>query len=266
MNKELFLELLSEEVKSYKSLLETSDGEWIIKGFIDVNKNIYSITNDTKVISKIVEIILVPHLISFAARNGMTVEFPSAQNFYPDITFKDSDGNIYALDFKSSFYSDSRSCGFTLGSYWGYFRQRDKKKNTDYPYGEYKCHLILGILYKQSAEIIHEGSIYKVSELAAIKSVIRDFTFFVQPKWKIASDRTGSGNTRNIGSVIGLDNLVNGNGTFALLGEEVFDDYWMNFYNASDARSAGIGKPNYTNLSTYKEFLASKQDLLKKLE
>ena len=95
MNKELFLELLSEEVKSYKSLLETSDGEWIIKGFIDVNKNIYSITNDTKVISKIVEIILVPHLISFAARNGMTVEFPSAQNFYPDITFKDSDGNIY---------------------------------------------------------------------------------------------------------------------------------------------------------------------------
>ena len=123
----------------------------------------------------------------------------------------------------------------------------------------------MGILYKQSAEIIHEGSIYKVSELAAIKSVIRDFTFFVQPKWKIASDRTGSGNTRNIGSVIGLDNLVNGNGTFALLGEEVFDDYWMNFYNASDARSAGIGKPNYTNLSTYKEFLASKQDLLKKL-
>ena len=53
MNKQEFQEILSEEVKSYKALLETKDNEWIVKGFIDVNKNVYAITNDTKVVSKI---------------------------------------------------------------------------------------------------------------------------------------------------------------------------------------------------------------------
>ena len=31
------------------------------------------------------------------------------------------------------------------------------------------------------------------------KSVIHDFQFFVQPKYKIAKDQPGSGNTKNIG-------------------------------------------------------------------
>ena len=266
MDKATFQRLLTEEVQTYKSLIETNGGDWIVKGFIDVNKNIYTITNDTKVVSKIIEIILIPRLNDFATRNGMTIELPSAQNFYPDITFKDSEGSLYALDFKSSFYTDKRSCGFTLGSYWGYFRQRDKKKNTDYPYKEYKCHLVLGILYRQSAEIERERCSYNIEDLDTIKSVIRDFTFFVQPKWKIPSDRPGSGNTRNIGSVLGLDNLINGNGVFSELGEEVFDDYWINFFNAADARNAGIEKPYYTNISTYKEYLKNKQNLLKKLQ
>lgn len=266
MNKDTFLQLLTEEVKTYKSLLETDCGDWIVKGFIDINKNVYTITNDTKVVSKIIEIILIPRLNDFAARHGMSIELPSAQNFYPDIVFKDAEGNLYAVDFKSSFYADGRACGFTLGSYWGYFRQRDKKKNTDYPYNDYKCHLVLGILYKQSAKIENEKNSYSIEELDTIKSVIRDFTFFVQPKWKIASDCPGSGNTRNIGSVSGLDNLVNGRGIFSELGEDVFDDYWMNFFNTVDARSAGMEKAHYTNISTYKEYLKNQQDLLKKLE
>lgn len=266
MNENTFQRLLTEEVASYKSLLETDCGDWIVKGFIDTNKNIYTLTNDTKVVSKVIEIILIPRLYDFAARHGMLMELPSAQNFYPDVTFKDEEGNLYALDFKSSFYADGRLCGFTLGSYWGYFRQRDKKKNTDYPYNDYKCHLVLGILYRQSAGIKNEKSIYGVDEINTIQSVIRDFTFFVQPKWKIASDRPGSGNTRNIGSVLGLENLVNGKGVFSELGEDVFDDYWMNFFNVADAHGSGLEKPHYTNISTYKEYLKSRQDLLKKLE
>lgn len=265
MDKELFQQLLTEEVNTYKSRLETNDGEWIVKGFIDVNKNIYTITNDTKVVSKIIEIILIPRLNDFAVRHGMTIELPSAQNFYPDITFKDSEGNLFALDFKSSFYSDERSGGFTLGSYWGYFRHRDKKKNTDYPYNDYKCHLVLGILYKQSRDASNEKRMYEIENLDTMKSVIRDFTFFVQPKWKIASDRPGSGNTRNIGSVFGIDNLINGKGTFSELGEAVFDDYWMNFFNTTDAHNAGLEKPHYTNILTYKKFLISRQELLKKM-
>ena len=95
MDKETFQTLLTKEVESYKSLLETKNNDWIVKGFIDVNKNVYTITNDTKVVSKIIEIILIPHLDAFAKKNGMTLELPSAQNYYPDLTFKDGDGNLF---------------------------------------------------------------------------------------------------------------------------------------------------------------------------
>lgn len=60
MNNEQFFFLLSEEVKTYKAFLETDSHDWIVKGFIDVDKNIYTITNDKKVISKIIEILLIP--------------------------------------------------------------------------------------------------------------------------------------------------------------------------------------------------------------
>ena len=73
---------------------------------------------------------------------------------------------------------------------------------------------------------------------------IEHFIFFVQPKWKIACDRPGSGNTRNIGGVTDIDKLTKGEGPFARLGEGIFDHYWMNFYNTADATRAGIGKPH----------------------
>lgn len=145
MNSKAFFKLLTKEVKTYKQYLETDSEDWIVKGFIDVDKNIYTITNDTKVVSKIIEILLIPKLELFAKRNGLRLELPSKQNYYPDLTFIDDKGNLFAVDFKSSYYDDDKINGLTLGSYWGYFRQRDIKKNTDYPYGEYKCHLVLGM-------------------------------------------------------------------------------------------------------------------------
>lgn len=266
MDKNKFQKLLTEEVKSYKNLLEMDNNDWIVKGFIDVNKNVYTITNDTKVVSKIIEIILTPRLEAFAKKNRMTLELPSAQNYYPDLTFKDEKGNLFAVDFKSSYYGDDNKVnGLTLGSYWGYFRNRDSKKNTDYPYNDYKCHLVLGMLYKQSVVDTNEKNVYSIDELKAIKSVIEHFIFFVQPKWKIASDRAGSGNTRNIGGIVEIDNLVAGKGPFSDLGEDVFDDYWMNYFNAADARNAGIGAPRYHNLATYKEYLDKQQNINKKL-
>ena len=267
MDKNKFQNLLVEEVKSYKKLLETENNDWIIKGFIDVNKNIYTITNDTKVISKIIEIILIPKLDAFAKRYGLVLEVPSAQNYYPDLTFKDKAGNVFAVDFKSSYYNDNKRVnGLTLGSYWGYFRNRDIKKNTDYPYGDYKCHLVLGVLYKQNVVAGNNKDVYRVDDLNVIKSVIENFIFFVQPKWKIASDSPGSGNTRNIGGVVDIDKLIKGKGVFAELGEDVFNHYWMNFYNTADAKNAGIGKPHYNNLETYQKYLKKEQKILLKLK
>ena len=48
-------------------------------------------------------------------------------------------------------------------------------------------------------------------------------------KWKIASDRRGSGNTANIGSINRIESIVSGEGMFSKLGEKWFDDYWMNY-------------------------------------
>lgn len=266
MTKEHFLQLLTEEAKTYKSFLETESHDWIVKGFIDVDKNVYTITNDSKVVSKIIEILLIPKLLLFAERNELELELPSKQNFYPDLTFKDKEGHLFAVDFKSSYYDGESVNGLTLGSYWGYFRERDALKSMDHTYNSYSSHTVLGMLYKQSTIKSDERTVYSVDELSIIHSVIENFIFFVQPKWKIANDIPGSGNTRNIGGITNIRKLQNGQGPFAGLGEDVFDDYWMGYFNKADARTAGIGTPRYNNLTTYKAYLRSQNKLLDKLK
>lgn len=56
MDKETFFKLLREAVGSFDKAISTEDGNWVVKGFIDVYKNIYTISTDTKVISKIIEL------------------------------------------------------------------------------------------------------------------------------------------------------------------------------------------------------------------
>ena len=266
MTKEDFFYLLTEEVKTYKDFLETDSKDWIVKGFIDIDKNVYTITNDTKVVSKIIEILLIHKLERFAHAHGLELELPSKQNFYPDLTFKDQEGHLFAVDFKSSYYDGGSVNGLTLGSYWGYFRDRDTIKNMDYTYNSYSSHTVLGMLYKQSRMGQNGRNVYSVDELEIIHSVIENFIFFVQPKWKIANDIPGSGNTRNIGGITNIESLINGEGPFAKLGEEVFDDYWKGYFNKVDARTAGIGVPHYHNLKTYKEYLKNQAEKLIKLQ
>ena len=71
-----------------------------------------------------------------------------------------------------------------------------------------------------------------MGELRSIVSVVRDFQFFVCEKWEIASDRSGSGNTANIGSITRIEDILSGNGMFKQLGEkwfdEVLDKLWQN--------------------------------------
>ena len=74
MTKEEFFDLLTEEVKTYKDYLETDSEDWIVKGFIDIDRNVYTITNDTKVVSKIIEILLIPKLDKFAKERGLELK------------------------------------------------------------------------------------------------------------------------------------------------------------------------------------------------
>ena len=223
---------LSEGLSDHVS---TSDGQWTVKGFIDTLKNVYTISSDTKVISKILEINLFPRIRDFAEQERYTIVLAEHQNYYPDISLvsKDDESIKYALDLKTTYRVPQKPwlCnGFTLGSHGKYFRERTSTKNIQFPYGSYMGHFCLGVIYDRLDHArIDETSSHTIGELHSITSVISNIRFFVAEKWKIAGDKGGSGNTANIGSIQRIEDLLAENGMFANLGEEWFDDYWMNF-------------------------------------
>ena len=61
-------------------LVSTDNGDWTVKGFIDIYKTIYTISVDTKVISKIVELMVFPVFVKFANENDYEMVLSSYQN------------------------------------------------------------------------------------------------------------------------------------------------------------------------------------------
>ncbi len=253
--KKRFRDQLLKHVDLLNSAVSTKSGDWIVKGFIDIAKNIYTISVDTKVISKIMELILFPKICRFAEENSYKIFLSKEQNFYPDISLLDKKGNLFAVDIKSTYRKNSKNVnGMTLGAFTGYFRDRKSTKNISFPYEKYIGHFMLGIIYSRSNKEINERKRYRLNELKNIPSVIKDFTFFVQEKYRIASTRPGSGNTKNIGSVTKVNELIHGRGPFAELGEQVFDDYWMYYLTKDMAKAVDLKKAPYKNLKEYKEY------------
>ncbi|MFN8289528.1 MAG: type II restriction endonuclease [Chitinophagaceae bacterium] len=263
MTRDELLVALQKEVAGYNQIIATDKGDWIVKGFIDIYKNIYTITIDTKVVSKVMEILLIPAFQKFAEKNDLKLVLPPQQNFYPDLTFiSNKTGLKFAVDIKSTFKDTAKKIkSMTLGAFTGYFRNRTSTKNTLFPYGEYSGHFVLGVIYSQIEKKPDEKTIYTLDELESIESVIRDFQFFVQPKYKIASASPGSGNTKNIGSTNVISKLVKGEGVFSTLGEDVYDDYWMYYLTKDMAKALEIPRP-YTNLKSYLEYKQKGVDVL----
>lgn len=235
----------------------TQNDEWTIRGFIDIFKNVYTVSADTKVVSKILELHLFPHFLSFAERIGYKIELASHQNWYPDLTFiaKSNADVKFAVDLKTTYRDEAHPgfCnGFTLGSHGKYFVDRTSKKNIQYPYGQYSGHFCVGVIYSRAEPPLEEElHPYSVDEVASIPAVIRSLTFFAEEKWKIAGDKGGSGNTANIGSVLYIPDILNGNGVFAKAGEAYFDDYWANYGKLEIADELGGRK----KLSSFSEYL-----------
>lgn len=50
--------------------LQTEDGLWTLRGFIDTARQIYSLGKDTKVISKALELMLLPPVTRFWEDHG----------------------------------------------------------------------------------------------------------------------------------------------------------------------------------------------------
>jgi len=251
LSTEQFRQSLLAHFNEFRRTLATDDGDWVVKGFIDVYRTIYTISVDTKVVSKIIELMLFPVISRFAAEHGYRMVLSEYQNHYPDISLIAPDETKIALDLKSTYRTGTGTVnGFTLGAFTGYFRQRKSTKNITFPFEQYAGHFVLGIIYTRSDEAIDERRVYKLDDLQDIVSVVKDFTFILQEKWRIAGERPGSGNTKNIGSVRDIQALVDGNGPFTPYGEEVFDDYWMN-YLTKDMAQAIDSEVLYQNLQEY---------------
>jgi len=250
-----FQKNLLKHTEDFRKVLATPSGDWSVKGFIDITKNIYTISVDTKVISKIIELMMFPVLQKFAKDNKFKMILSSEQNHYPDVTFITKSRQKIALDLKSTYRKTKDVVsGFTLGAFTGYFRFRDSSKNITFPYKEYSKHYILGIIYTKQKKPIDENKVYSIDDLEEILSVVKDFDFLVQEKYKIAKDRPGSGNTKNIGSCVKISELKEGIGPFSKIGIKVFDDFWMNYMTTEMARTAKLRKPPYTNLKEYLKY------------
>ena len=233
-SKNRFGQLLADFVGKLSPQMETKDGEWAVKGFVDTHRRVYTISSDTKLISKILETYLLPHLLDFTEINGYEIVLADHQNYYPDITLiENSSGIKFALDFKTTYRlaNNPEYCnGFTLGSHGKYFTDRNSTKNIQFPYSEYSGHFCLGIIYnRQEKKGIGAARYYPIVEIDHMESTIRDFDLFVVEKWRVASDKRGSGNTANIGSINHIGDMKAGKGMFYKLGEAWFDDYWMNY-------------------------------------
>lgn len=273
-----------------KGYVSSENGDWTVKGFIDIYKNIYTISSDTKIVSKILEIHIFPQILQFAESINYNIVLAEKQNWYPDLSFVHKNNNKikFAVDLKTTYRDPNFSGhinGFTLGSHGTYFKDRTSRKNIQFPYSEYLGHFCLGIIYTRTdcnsineTEIIqvrelsekHETSIERIGErkvtilenLKSITSVISDFDFFVAEKWEIASESEGSSNTANIGSITNIEDIKNRNGTFSKLGEQWFDEYWINHGSASMVKDGKTVK-----ISKFKDFLEFKgrTDLIDKL-
>lgn len=265
--KEQFETHLKEFVTTFEKHISSEDGQWTVKGFIDIFESIYTISNDTKIVSKVLEIHLFPKILEFAEKFGYKVVLADHQNYYPDISFvSKTDENVkFAVDFKTTYRNPDKPhlCnGFTLGSHGAYFEDRKSTKNIQFPYGDYTGHYCLGIIYSRiDGKSIDETRAYKLSDLKAIPSVVKNFQFFVVEKWKIASDKGGSGNTANIGSINHIDDIINGRGMFSKLGEKWFDDYWMNYRKITTVNDL---KESYT-ISSLKDFVVFRKGNVQKI-
>jgi len=265
--KQQFQTDLTQFVQSLNSYVTADDGQWTIKGFIDIYKNIYTISSDTKIVSKILEIHLFPKLLEFAEQHSYVVVLPEHQNYYPDLSFVSTNNEQikFAIDFKTTYkqpnYPDFCN-GFTLGSHGEYFTNRTSTKNIQFPYKDYVAHFCLGIIYSRAeTHTIDETKRYSLTNLHSITSVINNFQFFVTEKWKIASDKSGSGNTANIGSIAHIPDILQGHGMFNKLGERWFDDYWMNYGKITITTPEGKTK-KITNLVDFVTYRGGEIELI----
>lgn len=202
-------------VELLKNYVSTETGEWTVKGFIDVYKNIYTISSDTKIVSKILEIHVFPALLKFADDAGYKIVLAEHQNWYPDLTLvhRKNESIKFALSLRTTSYKNGIAAAFSLPNPKSY---SDEKRNSQYPFFHYAGHYCLGTLFT-AAEFTDTGL------------TIKGLNFFVAPLWKIASEKPYRTGNDFVASVRRVKDLKGGQGDFSGLSERVFFEYWLNY-------------------------------------
>lgn len=172
----------------------------------------YKLGNDSKIISKIYECVLIEELKNTLKKEGYDYIENEIQNKYPDfiIASKKCENKYYAVDIKSTYLkSAGKLNGFTLGTYKGYFLNRSSLNSIVKPYNQFLKHYCICVIYER-----------KEDKLPVKEILLRE-------KWQIATKGVGSGNTCNIGSIKSLDQIKNH--TYCFKNEEEFDRYWLKY-------------------------------------
>lgn len=207
-----------------------------IVGFVSEKGDIYTVGSDSKIIGRLFEVLTQPVLENVAKELNMELYESPRQTIYPDfwLSSKDdpSNGRI-AIDIKTTYRKSSHSkFGYTLGSYTSFLRNGTKNIAGDYEM--YSDHLIIGFLYSRNNNYLTQ--VVPFSEIQTIQPPVSNIKYFVAEKYKISGEKPGSGNTANIGTIASNNILdfVNEKGPFAILGNEVFEDYWRNYPTPSE--------------------------------
>ena len=236
-------------ISHLRSRMSDSQLDFEIAGLLMRDDTLYPFSADTKVLSTIFEIVVRPLVYEIAAEHSLQVYEPEQQNFYPDFTLMQNklDQRKVAVDVKSTYRhfrrNGSWTAAFTLGSYTSFLR--NETKNIAFPYSDYHSEYVVGFVYSRT-DPSTGTHMYSLENRNAIPCPFTNVEYFVQEKYRIAGWRPGSGNTTNIGSMLGssIDDFAEGRGPFAELGEEVFKDYWRNYNPSSQDRP-------YSNLEEF---------------
>ena len=202
-------------------------------------------------LSTIFELVSRPAVYSAAKTLGYEVVEPTVQNHYPDFTFHrglDKGGKI-AIDVKTTYrMHDNDKFSYTLGGYTSFIR--NERKSIVFPFSQYSEHWGIGFVCNRIAEKKSGAEhSYDIAQIKDIPLPFGNVELFVHEKWRISSDKEGSGNTTNIFSINGtIEDFREGRGLFA--SEDEFLNYW---------RACGRTKGDRTAFSNIEGFRRLKQ-------
>lgn len=170
---------------------------------------------ESAALAHIIEVSLVDYLLVHLNALPQAICNRGTTRAYPDLDISAAPfgSGYHAVDIKAARLSrNGKSTGsqITLCTGNTYFKHPGQAyKNMFRPYGEYKSHLDLIVLFTFNANL---------------PSRVTNLRILVHECWRIASRRRSSTTRRYIGAVTSVSRLAQGQGSFA--SEEAFYEYW----------------------------------------